>query len=120
MRTECLLSPQHSLLSPELRRVVVEIRTQPPLHGPQVHLFSQMIINDLIAAELADRKIFRGGMRKIESADRAGRIHGKILGQADTRVFLHLQEIKQRLFFSMVRAGWIPWRRANATISLLD
>src|SRR5437867_1267867 len=120
MRTECLLSPQHSLLSPESRRVVVEIRTQPPLHGPQVHLFAQMIIKDLIAAELADRKIFRAGMRKIESADRAGRIHGKILSQADARRFLHLQKIEQRLFFSVVGAGWIPWGRANATIALPD
>ncbi len=79
-----------------------------------------MVIEHLVAANLADSKIFRLGMRKIKPADRTRRPHRVAFRQLDGRIPFHVEQLPQNPFLRVVGAGGITGRRADSPIPLAD
>src|SRR5438132_14413738 len=105
---------------PCLFRFVIQIRPEPSLDRAQIHLLAQVIINDLIASDFADREILRLRVREIKPADAGAGPHGAAFGKPNASVALDVQQLPERPFFGMVRASGIAGGRPDAPILLAD
>ena len=101
-------------------RVVVQVRTKPTLHFLEGHSFATMVIENLIAIDFADGKVFGIRMGKIQSAHARPRPHRKTFGQLDSGILFRVQKLPQELFLRVVRARRITGRRTNTAIFFLD
>ena len=59
-------------------------------------------------------------MGEIKAADACAWPHGTALGQRNAGVFLHVQQVPQNPFLSMIRAGGIPGGGPDAAILFAD
>jgi len=66
----------HCIQAIPLLKPIIKIRPQPFLNRLQLHLFTLLVIQNLIGVQLADCKIFRPLARKIEPAHAAAGPHG--------------------------------------------
>jgi len=67
-----------------LRRLIKQIRREPPFDSGDFHLLSSGIVFHLILIDLANRKVFGLGVSEVEAADRGGGEHGKCFGELNT------------------------------------
>src|SRR5687768_13397709 len=63
----------------------IEVGPQPPLRRVEVDPAPGGIFRELVAADLGDPEIVAVAVAEIEAADRRGRKHREILGQAQPR-----------------------------------
>src|ERR1043166_95868 len=100
--------------------IVIQIRPKPALDFGQRHAFAQVIINDLIAPNFSDGKIFRLRMGEVESAHAAAGPHCERFGEFDAGLALDVQQLPERLLFRVIGARRITCCRANAAIFFLN
>src|SRR6185437_1651614 len=97
-------------------RIVIEVGGEPALDFAEFHAFAAVIVLGLIAADFADGEVARLWMRKIDAANRSGRIHSEIFSEANADVFFGVEQIEELALFGVVGRGWITRRRTNAAI----
>jgi len=73
------------------------------------------VVLDLVASDLADGKVLRLRVGKIETAHRRRRPHSIALGKRDAE-FRRVQQPEQIAFFGVVGTGGVTRRRAYAAI----
>ncbi len=59
-------------------------------------------------------------MTKVPATHRRSRAHGIAVGQLKADIVFHIQQLKQRAFFGVIRAGRVAGRRANTAIFLFN
>src|SRR3954465_5070869 len=100
--------------------LVIQVGRQPPLYRSDVQLFPAGIILHLVALDLSDPEILRLRAPEVVAADRGRRHHGKALGEADSSVLLHIEQVEEDLLFGVIGTGRISRGRANALVALLN
>src|SRR5689334_9886281 len=94
----------------------MQIGAEPLLHIPQLHSFALMVINYLIAIELADGEVFRFRVGEVKAAYACAGPHGAALSQVNSSILLDVEKVPENPFFSMVGAGGITRRRPDTAI----
>src|SRR5262249_20326481 len=84
------------------------------------HLLPGGVALYLIARDEIDGEVAGLGMAEVEAADRSGRPHGVSFGQADAGCLLDAEEVPERAFLGVVRAGGVAGGRADAAIFFVD
>src|SRR3954466_7193393 len=74
---------------------VIQVRPQPPLDFGQRHSLGGLILKNLIAAEFADREIFRSRMSEIGSADGTPRPHRITFRELDAGALFHPEQVPE-------------------------
>src|SRR5260221_12887214 len=100
--------------------VVIEVWPEPALDFLHGHSLAQMIVEHLVAIDLAEPKVARSRMRKIQPADTRARPHRKAFRNLDAGLALDIEQFPQDAFLGMIRTRGITRRRANAAILFFD
>ena len=100
-------------------RLVTKVRGEASFDLLHRAVGARGIIFHLVTSDLADTKIFRLRMRKVESADAGSRIHCEGLGELDPTNLLRIKQSEQRPLFRMIRAGRVTRGGSDAAIFLV-
>src|SRR3954454_24225712 len=100
--------------------LVIQVGGEPPLYLSNVQLFPLGIILYLLTLDLANPEILRIRAPEVVAADRRCRHHGKALGQSDSGVLLHVEQVDWDPLLGVIGTGGISRGRPNALIALLD
>ena len=100
--------------------VVTQVRRQPALGHAQFLTLARGVALHLILVDLAHGEILRLRVSEVPAADRCRREHGVVLGEehaaaAGFELFrFRVQQLEQRGFLGVIRAGRVAWSRADA------
>src|SRR5690348_11008831 len=101
-------------------RVVIEVGRKPTLGFGRRPAFAFRVVLDLVFRELADHEILAVRMAEIPARYRGGGIHREAFRQFDAGVVGRIEQPEQRGLFSVVGAGGVARRRADAAPFLGD
>src|SRR5436190_1285084 len=74
------------------RRVVAEVGAEPALGFLERHALAGVVVDELVASQLADAEVARRRVPEVEAADAGPRPHRERLGQHDAGVPLDVEE----------------------------
>src|SRR6185312_2907157 len=101
-------------------RVVAEVGAQPALDLGDRHPLAGVVVDDLVAPELADREIAGGRVGEVEAAHAGAGPHRERLGQLDAGRALHVQQLPERPLLGVRRTIQITGRWADAAVLLAN
>src|SRR5208283_1916169 len=103
-----------------LRGIVVEVLAEPALDLRRAHAFATSVVGNLVAADLAERKIARLRMGEVKAADARSGPHGKRLGDQHAGVRLHIEQAPQGSLLRVIGASRVTRGRTNAAILFVN
>src|SRR6266478_6343047 len=98
--------------------IVIQIRRKPSFHHAQVHVLAEMVVEHLVAVNLAHPEVFRLRMRKIKAADGTGGPHRVTFRQLDGRIPFYVEQLPKNPFLRVVRARGITRRGTDSPVFL--
>src|SRR5580698_7811784 len=103
-----------------LRRVVVQVLTEPSLDFGDCHPLALVIVVDLIAVDLSEAEVARFRMGEVETAYAGPGPHCEGLGNQHSGIRLHIEKTPERALFGVVRACRVTSGWADTAILFLD
>ena len=103
-----------------LRRLVVQILTEPSLYFAYLHALAFTVIDNLITLNFAEGKITRLRMGEVKTAYTRSGPHSEGFGDLNPCIRFDVEQTPQCSFLSVVGAGRISCRGANPAIFFLN